>query len=127
MDKIVKRIYAIIICLLAISSVLIAIQFKYSNKLTLEHIDDEAFYKSSLFSERMDNWIKNKINTIEICNAFVSSNSDNKTTVLRFLENQMTLNSDFMSIYFGSKDNEFINASGLFHPMGLIFELGHGI
>lgn len=117
MNRLMKVIYALGVMLMITVLVVINLQYKSAERLIQQESEVNADLTIKLMHLDIVSFIENQGHVLNSAKSFIEENIDgDKAVVLSYLKNELRMNPPFTSLYFGSKDNTLINASGFVPP-----------
>lgn len=88
------------------------IQYKYSQNISLELISELSHSKTENIKSDISNYLSDKARIIRNTAKLIEKSEFNDLEILEIMTILLNENEDFFSIYYGSSENEMLNASG---------------
>lgn len=118
MRRMFKRFYGILILIIFMMSTLAYMQFRYVEGIIKDDIRVITNLSLRNLETEINHWINRKLNVIQEAGNFIEVGSPTNTEILSYLKGKLKEYNSFSSIYYGTKDNVMINASGWIPPAG---------
>lgn len=117
MNRLMKVIYALGVMLMITVLVVINLQYKNAERLIQQESEINADLTIKLMHLDVLSFIENQGHVLNSAKSFIEENIDgDKAVILSYLKNELRMNPPFTSLYFGTKENTLINASGFVPP-----------
>ncbi len=117
MNRLMKVIYALGVMLMITVLVVINLQYKGAERLIQQESELNADLTLKLMHLDIVSFIEDQGHVLNSAKAFIEENIDgDKAVILSYLKNELRMNPPFTTLYYGSKDNMMINASGFVPP-----------
>lgn len=117
MNRLMKVIYALGVMLMITVLVVINLQYKSAERLIQQESEANADLTLKLMHLDIVSFIEDQGHVLDSAKAFIEENIDgDKAVVLSYLKNELQMNPPFTTLYYGTKDNVMINASGFVPP-----------
>ncbi|MCF8000640.1 MAG: EAL domain-containing protein [Halanaerobiales bacterium] len=118
MKDYIKKFYLWGIIVLVVISATFFLQYLNNNNILEDNVERMTEMSVNLVDEKIDNYLNKKGQLINDAKNYIAIENHSNQEILNYLELLMNENKDFLSIYFGSKENNMINASGWKMPEG---------
>lgn len=118
MKDYIKKFYIWGIIVLLVISATFFLQYVNNNNLLEKNVERMSEKSVDLLHEKIDNYLNKKGQLINDAKNYIAIEDHSDEEILNYLELLMRENEDFLSLYFGSKENNMINASGWKMPEG---------
>lgn len=113
-----KVIYALGVTLMITVLVVINLQYKSAERLIQQESQINADLTIQLMHLDILTFIEEQSHVLNSAKTFIEENiEEDQSVVLSYLKNELQMNPPFTSIYYGTKDNTMINASGFVPPL----------
>ncbi|MBN2259744.1 MAG: PAS domain S-box protein [Clostridiales bacterium] len=116
MQKLIRRIYSILLLLILLMGWILFSQYQDSKKMIEGelHTITEVSMKTTAYEIR--EWINQQMKVIEDAAYFISFDEWNGEVIYDYFKNELNSNDNFNSLYFGTPNNEMINGSDWIPP-----------
>src|SRR6056297_3404555 len=118
MKDYIKKFYLWGIIVLLVISATFFLQYVNNNNILEDNVEQMTRMSVKLLNKKIDNYLNKKGQLINDAKNYIAIENHSEQEILDYLELLMSKNEDFLSIYFGSKENNMINASGWKMPEG---------
>ena len=112
MKDYIKKFYLWGFIVLVVISATFFLQYVNNNNILEDNVERMSGMSVNLVDEKIDNYLNKKRQLINDAKNYIAIENHSDQEILNYLELLMNENEDFLSIYFGSKENNMINASG---------------
>ncbi|MEA3422436.1 MAG: PAS domain S-box protein, partial [Bacillota bacterium] len=118
MQRLLKKVYLILLLLIMSIGIVLIIQYKESRNLIENKIQavTEVSMKTTVYE--INEWINDQLKVIDEAVYFITFDEWNESVVLDYFIEELHRNKNFKSIYYVTPDNEMINGSGWIPPEG---------
>ncbi|MCF8001966.1 MAG: PAS domain S-box protein [Halanaerobiales bacterium] len=113
-----KRFYIWAIIVLIVISSSFFLQYLNNNNLLVNNVERMTEASVDVLNGKINNWLNNKGQLINVAKNYIEMGEHTDEEILEYLEVLLNENEEFFSIYYGTKDNSMINASGWEMPEG---------
>ncbi|MGM0379760.1 MAG: diguanylate cyclase domain-containing protein [Bacillota bacterium] len=114
----IKKFYLWGVILLIFISLSFYVQYLNNNNLLLNNVERMSEMSVDVLNERIYKWLDTKGQLIKDAKNYIEIRSHTDKEILKYLEVLLDENEEFFSIYYGTKNNTMINASGWEMPEG---------
>jgi hypothetical protein len=110
MKDYIKKFYLWGIIVLLVISATFFLQYVNNNNILKDNVEQMTGMSVKLLNKKIDNYLNKKGQLINDAKNYIAIENHSEQEILNYLELLMSENEDFLSIYFGSKENNMINA-----------------
>ena len=118
MKDYIKKFYLWGFIVLVVISATFFLQYVNNNNILEDNVERMTGMSVNLVDEKIDNYLNKKGQLINDAKNYIAIENHSEQEILNYFKLLMNENKDFLSIYFGSKENNMINASGWEMPAG---------
>ncbi|MCK5763053.1 MAG: hypothetical protein KAH05_02940, partial [Clostridiales bacterium] len=118
MQRLLKKIYLILLLLIISIAIVLFIQYGESRDLIENRIQvvTEVSMKTTVYE--INDWINDQSKVIDKAVYFMTFDEWNESVILDYFIDELHRNKNFKTIYFATPDNKMINGSGWIPPDG---------
>ncbi|GAU79638.1 HD domain-containing phosphohydrolase [Fusibacter sp. 3D3] len=115
MNRIIRGIHFIYALLLLLVLVVVNLQFKDAGIVLAEEVKRNAMLSVDIMDYQVNEWVAENAKVISTAKDYIEIHLEDSELILEMLKDKLNKHDLFMSLYYGSSENELINAS-LFTP-----------
>jgi len=112
MDKYFKRLYIWGIVVLIVISASFFLLYSNNNRIVSNSVKNNTRLSVNLLNEKIIKWLDNRAQLIQSVGSYIALDNHSEQEILNYLKVLLNNNGEFFSLYYGSKNNNMINASG---------------
>lgn len=116
MNRIIRGMNFLYVILLILVLVIVNLQFKDAGAIVSQEVRRNAMLTVDIMNYQINEWLMDNEKLILGTSEFIESNLNNSDLILEMLKDKLEANDLYMSLYYGSSENEMINASGFIPP-----------
>ncbi|MGM0446083.1 MAG: bifunctional diguanylate cyclase/phosphodiesterase [Bacillota bacterium] len=116
MNNNINKFYIWSIVVLLVISFSFYYQYTRNNEILVENAKEMTETRVELLNEKINNWLNSRTQLIDDANNYISLNNKSDQEILNYLTILLENNDEFFSVYYGTYQNEMINASGWTMP-----------
>ncbi len=116
MNNNINKFYVWSIVVLLVISFSFYYQYTKNNEILVENAKEMTETRVELLNEKINNWLNRRAQLIDDAKNYISLDNKSEQEILNYLTILLEENDEFFSVYYGTYQNEMINASGWSMP-----------